>query len=120
MWEESQLSAAGPKLVSCADPELPGPRAGGGFRFEVLRQRARIQLPKGAKAAWLGDAEPQPLSGWPLLAQSPVLSILRSLCLRPGCQGFAALSGWEWTWPTGRAALLPLLPSPLQSSASLG
>ena len=77
MWEESQLSAAGPKLVSCADPELPGPRAGGGFRFEVLRQRARIQLPKGAKAAWLGDAEPQPLSGWPLLAQSPVLSILR-------------------------------------------
>ena len=79
MWEESQLSAAGPKLVSCADPELPGPRAGGGFRFEVLRQKARIQLPKGAEAAWLGDAEPQPLSGRPLLAQSPVLSILRYL-----------------------------------------
>ena len=44
MWEESAFSCW-PQDRRVLDLELPGPRAGG-FRFEALRQKAGIWLPK--------------------------------------------------------------------------
>ena len=107
MCGKSQLSAAGPKLVSCADPELPGARAGGGFRFEALRQKARIRLPKGAEAAWLGDAEPQSL-----LALSPVLTMLRFSASGLAVRALLRCGGGNGPSPQGEPHSLPLSPPP--------
>ena len=117
MCGKSQLSAAGPKLFSCADRELPGARAGGGFRFEALRQKARIRLPKGAEAAWLGDAEPQSL-----LALSPVLTILRFSASGMAVRALLRCGGGNGPGPQGERtpSPSPLLPNPLQSCVSLG